>query len=151
MNKIISNNFPESRYRHCYDVGMKMYYYAKKVLNWPIKRCEEIFVLGNLHDIGYELDANAFGHEEKLYEIVKDTYSYSNEIRYHSKLQDKYLSAEMKLLYFADATVDGNGNWVTYKERLKDIEDRYGLESEVYKETANIIKALQEWNFDDSL
>lgn len=145
------SGFPESRYKHCYNVGKKMYTYAKEKWHWGEKKCNEMFVLGNLHDIGYALDSDAFGHDRVLADTLEGTYKYSNEIRYHSYLQHNYDSPEMRLIYFGDMTVDGQGNWCTFKERLADLEKRYGLNSEVYKESLAIVNHLIKLGFDDSL
>ena len=151
MIKLRDENFPLSRYRHCYSVGKKMYKYAKEVLCWNEKLCQEMFVLGNLHDIGYEIDSDSFGHDEVLANILSDNYNYSNEIRYHSYLQYTYDSPAMRLLYFADMTVDGMGNWCTFKERLYDLECRYGKQSRVYKESEAIVVYLMKLGFNDKL
>ena len=57
----------------------------------------------------------------------------------------------MRLLYFGDMTVDGKGKWCTLDERLKDIEERHGKNSEVYKESYDIAVALREWGFEDTI
>ena len=147
-----SIDFPESRYRHCYGVGKRMYEYAKNKLHWDERHCDEMFILGNLHDIGYEIDPDAFGHDIILAAILKENgYKYSNEIRYHSKLQEKYMSEELKLLYFADATVDGSGRFCTLNERLEDLKRRHGETSEVYIESVKIAEKVREWGFDDAI
>ncbi|MBQ8234247.1 MAG: hypothetical protein IJZ36_01525, partial [Bacilli bacterium] len=58
-------NFPTSRYKHCYSVGKRMYTQAKK-MGYTEDFCRDMFVLGNIHDIGYELDGDAFRHDEVL-------------------------------------------------------------------------------------
>lgn len=40
------NSFPETRFRHCHNVGLKMYSYAKNVLNWDENRCKDMYLLG---------------------------------------------------------------------------------------------------------
>ena len=55
----------------------------------------------------------------------------------------------MDLLYFADLTVDGTGNWVSYDERLEDLINRYGKESKTVKDTIEIINYLKEKGFSD--
>ena len=143
-------NFPENRYKHCHNVGLKMYKYAKEVFKWNEEKCNEMFVLGVIHDIGYELDKDAFGHDIILSNTLKiDGYKYYNEIKNHSKLQHEYDTPEMRLLYFGDMTVDGTGNWCTFEERLKDLEIRYGKDSEVYIESKKIAVQLTTWGFFD--
>lgn len=148
---MITINFPESRYKHCYGVGKRMYTYAKDKLHKDENFCIEMFTLGNIHDIGYELDGDAFKHDEILANALQNSYTYWREIKYHSKLQLDYDSLAMRLLYFGDCTVDGNGNWCTFEQRLEDISNRHGKTSEVYLETEEIIKYLIKLGFDDSI
>lgn len=111
-------------------------------------------MLGLMHDAGYFFNADPFEHDRSMYEVLNRMASgyfrYANELRFHSKYQDKYDTPEMRLLYYADNTVDAHGNWVTYDGRIKDIEERHGKDSEVYKETAAIIEKCKEWGFDDT-
>lgn len=82
---------------------------------------------------------------------MSDNYKYSNEIRYHSYLQFNYDSPAMRLMYFGDMTVDGQGNWCTFDERLKDLARRCGKNSEVYIESHKITKYIRSLGFDDSI
>lgn len=144
--------FPESRYKHCHNVGLKMYSYAKFHMGMNETQCQQMFLLGILHDVGYELNSDAFMHDVAMSEILKNSnYIYADEIEYHSYLQHDFDSQAMKLLYFGDMTVDGQGNWVSFEERLCDIKKRHGIESDVYKESVKIANQLIEWGFDDSL
>lgn len=140
---------PISRYRHCHSVGKRMQDYASTVLGWPKERCDEMFVLGCIHDIGYELDGDAFDHDNVLADILGESYKFNKEVRYHSKWQTECVSEEMLLLYFGDATVDGQGNWCTFDERLTDLKRRYGEESEVYKVSEEIVEQLRNRGFND--
>ena len=112
-----------------------------------------MFVLGNIHDIGYELDEGAFGHDHIIADALKGTYKYTSEIRNHSKLIDDIykITPELELLYFADMTVDGQGKWCTLEERLKDLENRYGKDSEVYIESLKLANYLINVGYDDKI
>ena len=66
------NNFPMTRYQHCYSVGKKMYWYAKEVWGWDEQRCRDMFVLGNIHDIGYEFDGGKGIDGAALSETITD-------------------------------------------------------------------------------
>ena len=152
VHKDIPDNFPMSRMLHCHNVGLRMYFYAKKHMGWPEEKCHDMYILGMMHDLGYELNADPFEHDEAMARALGRTgYKYIKEIYYHSRMQTKYDSPEMRLLYFGDMTVDGKGNWVTLEDRLKDLEERHGKNSEVYKESKEIADALVEWGFDDSV
>lgn len=151
MNNKINDNLPINRYAHCYNVGKRMYDYAKRKLSMNESFCVEMFTLGNIHDIGYEFDSGAFGHDILISESLKDSYKYWREIKFHSKLQTEYDTLAMRLLYFGDSTVDGYGNWCTFSERLNDIKVRHGAGSDVYTETKKIINYLIQIGFDDTI
>ena len=144
------SNFPMSRYKHCYSVGKQMYEQAKK-MGYDENFCRDMFVLGNIHDIGYELDGSVEGHGTVLSECLKDSYKYSKELRYHSDFQKEYDSIPMRLLYFGDMTVDGQGNRCTFEERLKDIAIRHGENTEEYRVSKDLALYLRELGFDDSI
>lgn len=61
---------PISRYRHRHSVGKRMQDYANTILGWSKERCDEMFVLGCIHDIGYELDEDAFDHDNVLADVL---------------------------------------------------------------------------------
>lgn len=147
MYRLKDSDFPLSRYRHCYSVGKKMYAYAKEKLKWSEAKCREMFVLGNLHDIGYELEPN--NHDRIMTDIMGSSYPYSNEIKYHNRLQDIYDSPAMQLLYFGDMTVDGMGNWCTFEERIEDIATRHGINSEIYAESLELANYLSKLGYND--
>ena len=146
MNKI-DLQFPESRYKHCHSVGKKMYAYAREVLGWSEAKCQEMFVLGCIHDVGYELYPTMDGHSSVLAHTL-DGYKYSKEISRHSRLC-KNFRKELDLLYYADATVDSEGNWCTYAQRLQDVKDRYGEDSTNYKQGESFKEYLMSKGFDD--
>lgn len=152
MKKLEKKDFPLTRYMHCYSVGKKMHDYAINKLKWSEEKSNEMFILGNLHDIGYEFDKDPERDGITLSELLdKDGYKYFNEIKFHAKLQEDYTSEEMDLLYFADLTVDGIGNWVTYDERINDLINRYGKDSKVVDDSYKIIEYLKEKGFSDEL
>lgn len=146
------NAFPETRFRHCHNVGLKMYSYAKNVLKWNENRCKDMYLLGLFHDIGYEFNGDSFKHDEEMSEaLFRNGYRYYLEIKYHSCIQDIYDSDEMRLLYFGDMTVDGTGHWCSFEERMNDLEKRHGKNSKKYIESERIVNKLIEWGFDDKL
>lgn len=139
---------PNCRYNHCYNVGIKMYYYAKNKLHWDENKCIQMFIVGNLHDIAYEYESSLKLHDELTANALGD-FAYANEIRYHSTLQYKYRSQEMDLLYFADDTIDGKGDWCTMEDRLLDLYSRYG-NTQCYIDGVNITKYLLKQGFTTS-
>ena len=140
--------FPLNRYKHCHSVGKKMYAYAKERLGWDEERCQKMFVLGVLHDIGYELDGSVYGHGTILANILKG-YEFADEIDKHCVLHES-ISEELALLYYADATVDGQGNWCRYEERDADLISRYGTDSPNRQDGVRLSELLKERGFDDT-
>ena len=67
------------------------------------------------------------------------------------KFQREYDSPALRLLYFGDMTVDGEGNWCTFDERLADLRKRHGVQSEVYKESYQLATYLRKLGFDDTV
>lgn len=134
-----------NRLKHCHAVGTLMRSYAKTKLQWDDDKCEEMFVLGCLHDIGYGLNNIKVDHSEALADIL-DGYKYADEIRHHSFLSD-YHSDELDLLYYADASVDYKGDYCTFDERLDDIGSRHGTYSVAYIESAKIQEYLKSKGF----
>ena len=148
----IPESFPLSRMLHCHNVGLRMYSYAKQRWGWPQDRCDDMYILGMMHDIGYELNPDPYEHDEAMAKALGHAgYKYIEEIRHHSFLQTDYDTPEMQLLYFGDSTVDGKGRWCTFEERLKDVEERHGKGSAVYQDTLAIIEHLKSLGFDDTI
>lgn len=141
-------DFPINRYKHCHSVGKKMQFYAEECLGWSEEKCQKMFVLGVLHDICYELDGSSYGHD-LIAPGVLSGYEYADAISKHSILQED-VSQELALLYYADATVDGEGNWCTYDYRLRDLANRHGEDSDVYRDSCELIEYLREQGFDDT-
>lgn len=142
--------FPINRYKHCFNVGLKMYWYAKLRWGWSEDRCINMFALGNLHDIGYIFDGDPNGqHGEIIGGAMVSTYEHSHCIYNHSNMIDDP-SDELKLLYYADGSVDGYGNWCTFEERSKDAFKRREFTVEEKQKHLAAMNKLREWGFDDT-
>ena len=127
---------------HSYNVGKKMMEIGKKY-NLSEEELEELFILGLNHDIGYEFDPT--NHNKVGGEILrKQNYKYYKEVYYHGEIQNEYKSLYLDILNMADMQIDKYGNDVGYDNRLKDIENRYGIDSYVYKKCFELIKELKE-------
>lgn len=76
--------------------------------------------------------------KEEGYEYWKEVYDYGNpNISY--KPSDEWI-----LLNVADMQTDSKGNKVSFDIRLKDIEERYGYDSQEYIMARTMISRLQE-------
>lgn len=146
---IVQNEFPEMRYRHCYAVGRKMYDYAKSVLHKPEKECIALFTLGNLHDIGYEFNNSDTIQGEIVASALGAGYLYSREIEKHSMEPCGQISEELMILYWADATVKGDGTYCTYEERKSDLIKRHGINSPIVSQHIKIVEFLKSKGFRD--
>jgi len=119
----------EDRMKHCLEVANKMKHFASS-------RCEkydnanEMFVLGFLHDVGYEFSDKQEDHAQNGGEILKEQrYKYWKEVYYHGYPQNEYISKELALLNYADMTTGPRGENMSVDERIKDIKIRYGENS----------------------
>ena len=92
---------------------------------------DDAFVLGMLHDIGYEFVAEQKEHANKGGLVLKEQgYRYWREVYYHGIPQEEYTSSLLELLNYADLTTGPSGESMTVQQRIDDIIIRYGRESE---------------------
>ena len=104
--------------------------------------CEEMFTLGMLHDIGYEFGEH-LNHNQIGSELLKNqNYKYYNEILWHGAPNCSYNSLELDILNYADMHINGKGKFVSFAERLNDIENRYNKNSVTYKNAEILINNL---------
>jgi len=103
---------------------------------------EEMFTLGLLHDIGYEFGGSEEHHQVGAEMLKKQNYKYYKEVLYHGKPVKEYSSTALDLLNYADMHIDKKGNFVTFEDRLKDIENRRGKNSRPYINCEIIINNL---------
>ena len=115
------------RMKHSLAVATKM---KELVSNNPEKyMCspEDAFVLGIIHDIGYEfLDEKRF-HANKGGLVLKEQgYRHWKEVYYHGIPQDEYDSPLLRLLNYVDMITGPTGEHMTIEQRIEDIAKRYG-------------------------
>lgn len=96
----------------------------------------DAFILGLLHDIGYQFTENKGEHAKIGGEILRNQgYKYWKEVYYHGIPQEDFDSTMLQLLNYADMTIGPTGNELTIEERILDISNRYGKGS-IQEETA---------------
>ena len=128
----------QDRLNHSFAVARKMVEIGKKY-KLTEEQLKELFLLGYLHDIGYE-----FGNNEN-HRIIggnilrQSNYKYWQEVYYHGEIDCKYSSLYLDILNKADMQIDKFGNDVGYDKRLEDIKNRYGKESVIYKKAEKLI------------
>ena len=128
----------ENRLRHSFAVANKMVELNKG------KNSNEVFLIGYLHDIGYQFTDNRSQHNKVGGEILKNLgFTFWKEIYYHGEDNCDYQSEYLDLLNSADMMIDSKGNDVGFENRLEDIKNRYGEQSIEYIKANNIIKRLR--------
>jgi predicted hydrolase (HD superfamily) len=144
----------ENRLKHILAVATKMKRMAETDHGiYPVDP-DEAFVVGMLHDIGYEFSKEPGEHAIKGGLLLKEQgYKFWQEIYYHSTVQDEYDSPMLRLLNYADITTGPAGTDMTVQERIEDIADRYGRgsaqETEAIK-MANLLKKQREYNKEEA-
>lgn len=125
----------EGRSAHMLAVGHLAQDIAADVFGWDEDKCREMFLLGYLHDVGYEFSKTQPEHPQVGGTILKDSgYVYWREVFWHGVPSPEYVSDELMLLNLADLRVNREGEEVGISRRLDDIGTRYGLDSEQYVE-----------------
>lgn len=121
------------RLRHSLSVANKMRELAKDKAG---VNSDDAFILGLLHDIGYQFTENTGEHAKVGGEILRNQgYNYWKEVYYHGIPQEDFDSTMLQLLNYADMTIGPTGNELTIEERILDISNRYGKGS-IQEETA---------------
>lgn len=104
---------------------------------------QEMYVLGFLHDIGYEL-ASPEEHAEVGGEVLRRAgFEYWEAVKRHGVHQNTPTSMALKMLNVADMHVTAEGQEVSLAERLEDIATRYGEDSPAYRESCLIAEDVK--------
>lgn len=141
----ISINISQYRLNHMKSVSEFMMNKSREI-GWDKEKCEEMAILGFVHDIGY-----MFGTHENHAQIGgkilrKVGFKYWREVFCHGNPNCQYISPELDLLNMADMSVDGSGNVVGFDNRIKDIKDRHGINSKAYRHSKMVIEKLENKN-----
>ena len=135
----------DDRLLHMRGVAERAYELAGELFGWPEEKRREMFVMGFLHDVGYRFVEQQTEHEECGGRILGSSgYGYWREIQHHGAPDSTFWSDELLILNMADMETGPNGDHVTMVERLRDIGDRYGDESEQYTRAEQLITLIQE-------
>ncbi len=130
----------EDKLHHILGVARKAYRIAKD-MGKDENFCRRCFMLGWIHDIGYEFSKEQSEHpdtsammlllmnEDNVASDLKRPFykAIRDHGRYPSEMTDEY-----RILNMADMLVDSRGREVTVSQRLDDIKDRYGEHSDQY-------------------
>lgn len=117
---------------------------AKELFGYSQQECQQMFIMGFLHDIGYEFAKNQPDHNRVGGELLKQAgYVYAEPIISHGDPTADFSDERVLLINYADMSVDSSGKFVGFSTRLKDIASRYGSESPQYITSAKVISAVQ--------
>ena len=107
---------------------------------------KEMFMLGWVHDIGYnliQLGESPAGHAKLGGEFLKDAgYQYWEEVATHGNPYVENPKYPWYCLNEADMHINSKGEYVSYEERLSDIKERYGTDSEQYNNAKLVVEIL---------
>ena len=133
----------ESRWQHILGVARKTKQLALKLKPENTQYAEDMFILGIMHDLGYEFTESNNTHASTAGEILKRSgYQYWQEISLHGNETINNMSDELFILNSADMMTGPNGQDFTFDERLEEIASRFGNDSTVYKNCALIVQKL---------
>lgn len=137
---MITNN----RWAHILSVARKAKTLALKLKKNDEKFAEDMFLLGMLHDMGYEFNQSNQGHAQVGGEILKrNNYKYWQEVALHGDEKVTKMSDELFLLNTADMTTGPNGEDFSFEGRLDEIASRFGKESSAYQKCVIEVEKLK--------
>ncbi|MBR1915124.1 MAG: HD domain-containing protein [Alphaproteobacteria bacterium] len=135
----------QNRWQHILGVARKCKEYALKFKPEDGQFAEDMFLLGMLHDMGYEFNqSNASSHAAVGGEILKrNNYRYWQEVALHGDETAQNMSDELFILNSADMSTGPNGEDFTFEERLNEIAQRFGKQSQAYQKCVIEIEKLK--------
>lgn len=132
---------------HSYAVANKMVELGKEK-NLLDEQLQELFLLGYLHDIGYQFGTNE-NHNMIGGNLLRNSnYKYWKEVYYHGIANSEYKSLYLDILNTADMMIDKYGKDVGFDKRLEDIKSGYGEDSIQYVNCFKIVNELKGDNYE---
>lgn len=141
----------EEKIKHNVEVARLCYEISKEKYGCTEKFARAMWVIGYNHDIGYEFmdkTEKPSIHPDISDDILFTAFHGSNyAIKWHGKkiAQD---DLSLRILNEADLKVNSKGKRVSVKDRLKDIENRYGKNSSQYLQALWLAEELNLINID---
>lgn len=131
------------RLNHGLGVARRCEELARTLFHWSEMTAREMFLLGYIHDIGYEWVDDQRDHEWVGGVLAQSVgLAYSDAIRDHGNPDVEVMDDVLLLLNIADMTTSPTGEPVTLVERLDSIKERYGLSSPQYVRALNLAERL---------
>lgn len=134
----------ENRLKHSLAVARRCYELTQ-AKEYPEDYCRQMFLMGYVHDIGYEFCQDRSEHPKIAADILRSlTYVPTKmdiAIREHGTFPTA-LSFEWRILNEADMTVSSDGRVISAEERLAEIGEKYGFQSETYEKARDICRIV---------
>ena len=134
----------QNRWQHILGVARKCKEYAAKFRPDDSKFAEDMFLLGIMHDLGYEFMESNASHATAGGEILKrNNYRYWQEVALHGDETVENMSDELFILNCADMSTGPSGEDFTFDERLEEIASRFGKDADAYKKCVIEVEKLK--------
>lgn len=134
----------ENRWQHILGVARKAKMLAKKLKTNDTQYAEDMFLLGIMHDLGYEFMESNASHAAIGGEILKRSgYQYWQEVALHGDETVDDMTDELFILNCADMMTGPKGEDFTFDERLKEIAQRFGEDADAYKKCVIKVEKLK--------
>ncbi|MFW0108996.1 HD domain-containing protein [Rothia sp. P7181] len=134
----------DKRLLHLRSVGRRAADLSRELFGFSPEKQRSMFVLGFLHDIGYEYTTDQRQHEHIGGDILAFMGMDGWQAIYdHGDPDIEEMSDELIILNMADMQTDGYGRPVTAEERLADIKTRYGEGSEQFVRANHLLDNLR--------
>ena len=125
-----------NRWKHILGVARTAKLLALKFRPDDEKYAQDMFLLGMLHDFGYEFSPDGKNHAAVGGGILRRSgYEYWEEVALHGKETAGRMSDELFILNCADMTTSPDGERMTMTERVEEIAGRYGINSAAHKKS----------------
>ena len=133
-----------NRWQHILGVARKAKILADRLKPNDEPYSEDMFLLGLLHDFGYEFTENGEKHAIIAGQILERSgYKYWQDVVNHSDKATDNMSDETFILNCADLSVSLDGKDITMAERVADIGRRHGKDSTQYLIAIEKLQKLQ--------
>lgn len=117
----------DDRLQHMLSVARACYEYSESLFGWDVEKCEEMFLMGLVHDFAYEFVSDQREHEHRGGEILRRVgFVYADEVFLHGDPDVEDWSDELFVLNYADLTTSSSGERCSFAQRLGSVVDRYG-------------------------
>lgn len=146
MNENMHIGISETRMKHILGVARKCYALAKAE-GFDEEKCRRMFMLGYLHDVGYEFADSRSEHAVVSVNLIDSIGTIDREcimsiLHHGSMVEITEQSDEWRILVTADMSVDYNGEDIEVSARLAGIRKHYGDNSRQYINSYNVCKYL---------